>query len=503
VDYFQGQKSYVQNSGAAWSYSSKNDLTRFEVRSGDRWATDGAAPKERSEIAASQKLDFGKSYELSFGMMIEPGAKNTADWMTLVQIQSTFDKGEPGHSPAFALEMVGDKMRVVTRTSPSFLSINDVVTTRQYTDTSDVARGHWYNFSITVRLDPFGKGVLDVVRDGVRLVHYEGAFGFNDLVGSYLKAGVYRENSPETFAVDFKSMTVKEAPIGRPSPGPAPTPTPGSTLEALLSSGLDVSDHLQDLLVRNTDRIVGNTGANTLVGGDGADVLSGGAGKDILYGGAGKDTADFSDKANWLRIDLNGDKASTTLVDGVAEDQLYGIENVIGGSAADMITGDGAANQIFGGRGNDVLRGLGGNDVLDGGAGVDKLFGGDGDDLLNGGTGNDTLEGGAGADTLVGGTGADIFRFVSTSDSLPTAPDIILDYRPGDRLDLAAIDANLALAGDQAFTVVQAFTGAAGQLVVDEDGTKTLVMGDIDGDGVADFSIQVQGVVGSTAYWLL
>lgn len=203
------QKLYVQNSGNAWSYQNTGDVARFEVHAGDKWAQDGTQAKERSEVATSEKLAFGKEYDVSFSLMIEPGAKNTAEWMTLVQIQSTFDAGEAGHSPAFAIEMVGDRMRIVTRDSSQLLSTAaDTHYVRQYTDVADVSRGVWYDFKIHVTLDAFGGGALDVTRNGVNLVNYHGAVGFNDLVGSYLKLGVYRAAASETIAVNYRDVDV-------------------------------------------------------------------------------------------------------------------------------------------------------------------------------------------------------------------------------------------------------------------------------------------------------
>ena len=73
------------------------------------------------------------------------------------------------------------------------------------------------------------------------------------------------------------------------------------------------------------------------------------------------------------------------------------------------VLGNSAANVLTGGAGTDRLYGLAGNDTLTGGAGINVLDGGDGDDLLHSySTSNNTLLGGAGNDYLdVGGYGAD------------------------------------------------------------------------------------------------
>lgn len=72
-------------------------------------------------------------------------------------------------------------------------------------------------------------------------------------------------------------------------------------------------------------------------------------------------------------------------------------------------------------------------------------------------------------------------------------------------MDFSAIDANTLLPGDNAFTFLAtqgaAFTGARGQLrwlQEDPAGTandRTIVMGDINGDGVADFHVELTGLI--------
>jgi hypothetical protein len=198
----------VQNAGLPWNYSVRGDLARFEVRPGDSMPGDGKV-KERSEIATSQKMKPGRPYDITFSLMIEPGPKNTAGWMTLAQIQSTPDPGEAGHSPPFAIEMVGERMRIITRDDPGAVAGRETTTyTDHYTDTQDIKRGHWYRFHIRAQFDSPGNGLLQVTRDGDMLVHYRGAMGFNDLVGPYWKEGVYRESSREPFAANYKGLKI-------------------------------------------------------------------------------------------------------------------------------------------------------------------------------------------------------------------------------------------------------------------------------------------------------
>jgi Ca2+-binding RTX toxin-like protein len=185
---------------------------------------------------------------------------------------------------------------------------------------------------------------------------------------------------------------------------------------------------------------------------------------------------------------------STPRVDGVhTDDIIYGDanNNTIDGTAGD--------DTIYGSYGNDQLRGGDGNDSVQGGGGNDFVGGGRGNDTLMGGAGNDVLHGGVGADKLIGGNGADIYQFTSVTDS----PDIkieedqvIFNNHQGDKIDLSAIDADTSTITDDAFHLVRAFTGHAGELVKVATNVGFLVEGDVNGDGNADFAISVHTTTG-------
>ncbi|NBW75005.1 MAG: hypothetical protein EBR34_04320 [Sphingomonadaceae bacterium] len=150
-------------------------------------------------------------------------------------------------------------------------------------------------------------------------------------------------------------------------------------------------------------------------------------------------------------------------------------------------TGNAMANDIKSGAGIQVLSGLGGNDTLNAGAGADTIYGGDGNDSITGGSGNDKLFGGAGKDV-----------FVFRQDSV-TANDFdeIFDFvSRQDKIDLRAIDANINTARNDSFTAIWGaeFSKKAGELQIKAYADGTLISGDVNGDGVADFSIMVHGI---------
>lgn len=127
-----------------------------------------------------------------------------------------------------------------------------------------------------------------------------------------------------------------------------------------------------------------------------------------------------------------------------------------------------------------------------------------GDDTVKGGHLSDTLGGGLGADRIIGGLGqdvlygqgdADTFVFLNAGDSRRGAADVIKDLEAADHIDLSHIDANANVDGRQHFVKVSAFTGAAGQLTVSYDAghNQTVVLGDTDGDGKAEFELRIDG----------
>lgn len=194
-------------------------------------------------------------------------------------------------------------------------------------------------------------------------------------------------------------------------------------------------------------------------------------GKDkLIWDGGGKDMITAAKASKAVTIDLDdgswnhvGPKAALFLNDQQGKQVYLGnftmIENLTGSRFGDDLSGNELANRI---------------------AGRD---------------GNDTIEGGLGRDWLQGGGGADDFVLTRLKDSTvaKSGRDFIDDFshRQGDDIHLKSIDANVNVAGNQGFTFIggRAFSGTAGELRFQDSGRNTLVTGDVDGDGDADFAI--------------
>ena len=113
------------------------------------------------------------------------------------------------------------------------------------------------------------------------------------------------------------------------------------------------------------------------------------------------------------------------------------------------------------------------------GSGNDTLFGNDVGNVLDGGRGNDVFTGNGGADTFT-------FNDIGGSDR-------ITDFARGaDKIDLRGIDA-IAGGSNDAFNFIgdSAFTNHAGELRTFVQSGSNFLAGDVNGDGVADFLINL------------
>jgi Ca2+-binding RTX toxin-like protein len=272
----------------------------------------------------------------------------------------------------------------------------------------------------------------------------------------------------------------------------------------------------QAVLADAADRLSGGGGSDILFGGGGNDRLDGGPGRDRMIGGTGNDAYfidnpfDRAVESNAADVDRVVSKVSHTLAANVENLVLSGASGItgVGNGLDNVITGNAAANRIDGAGANDWLLGAAGNDSLLGGIGNDRLYGQSGDDIGRGGSGNDIIDGGTGKDILSGGPGADVFLFRRTNDTsvVGANADLIIDFsRPaGDTLHLAVIDANEAVAGNQAFTFIgpAAFTGPA-QIRAVHGGGETRILLNTDRDSAFEALVRISGSETVSSDWFV
>lgn len=314
---------------------------------------------------------------------------------------------------------------------------------------------------------------------------------------------------------------------GTPTTPTQPTTPTTPTKEFIGTSGNDILPHTGQ----------SNGGNETFKGLGGSDVLNGGAGADVLDGGNGNDTASYAGSGA-VNVNLATKAASGGQAAG---DKIVGIENLTGSSYNDVLTGgNNGSNVLHGGAGADKLDGGAGADVLDGGSdndtasyaasggvnvnlatgaasggyatgdkfiSIENLTGSSYNDVLTGNSGSNVLQGGAGKDIMTGGASSDTFAFKALTEMGSGANrDVITDFQKGvDKIDFSAIDANGSAQGDGSFHFLAqenaSFDHKAGALTFhyeDKAGSAsdaTIIQGDLNGDGVQDFQVQLKGLV--------
>lgn len=318
----------------------------------------------------------------------------------------------------------------------------------------------------------------------------------------------------------------------------------GSNYQNDRITGADLADWMQGNA--GNDTLNGNGGTDSLYGGDGNDVLNGGTGNDILDGGSGNDVYYVSDLNDQV-IDSGG---IDTVYCTAAEYRLAaGIETLVfEGAGSFLAIGNSSNNVITGSINSDTLNGSGGNDTMTGGqgndvyvissdldvvveaeaGGIDRIIRGNGDlslfnyvnienatlsglrdlDLtgnnarnrLFGNEGDNVIFGAQGADVLYGRGGADVFLFKNIQESNISNQDRIMDFvQDVDLIDLHFIDAKTTINRNNSFIFIDtnefgANGGAsAGELRYEYRGGFTIVEGDINGDGIVDLSIALNG----------
>ncbi len=384
---------------------------------------------------------------------------------------------------------------------------------------------------------------------GLNASDTESFFGIVDQNGNP-KAAYYEfmelgQQQIALYGHDLTSGSTTEPPV-IPEP-----PAPDGTIHGTESDNTLNGTSGNDLMYGHggNDALNGGAGNDTIHGGWGNDTINGGAGNDILYGEGGNDIFVFAQSNNGFDViaDFNtGDKIDLRSIDanmnvagiqaftfigsawltgpgqiGVyhstnethvqiqvsqnsADDIRIKLTGVFALTASDFLLGAAqpvpptppadptihgteAANTLTGTAANDLMYGHGGNDILNGGAGTDTI---------HGGWGNDTINGDAGNDLLYGEGGNDIFVFAQSGNGV----DTIADFAAGDKIDLSTIDANMNVAGIQAFTFIGgAWLTGPGQIGVYHSTNETHVQIQVSQNSADDIYIKLAGNINLTA----
>ncbi|SIO34856.1 Polysaccharide lyase [Bradyrhizobium erythrophlei] len=246
-----GHTASVQNANDSWSLTEPDSNTlQFSVHSGDHWSTatwsdltnDNGA--ERSELSIDPNYAQGTQVNLGYQLTVQPGLANTASWLVLNQMHATTEG-----PPPFSVQMDGEHMEIALRYKTAGMS--SYTTVVAYRDPNPIQRGHAYDMNVQVNFDPNGNGYLNVWRDGVQIVKYQGAIG---MAGAtyYWKEGVYRAPAPETITASYSNLDITTGSAPPPTTPTAPTtpttPTVSPAVTQATASPGTGTEHVGDTI---------------------------------------------------------------------------------------------------------------------------------------------------------------------------------------------------------------------------------------------------------------
>ncbi len=231
--YVDGHPFRPRNANRSWSLTKLDGQTlRFELRSGDYWATDKAIrpanTPERSLLDGSDHLfQPGTRIQASYKIKVEPGPRSTATWFVIAQFHNADSYLGASTSPPFEIDLCadggsvkggGDHMTISVgwlTANPSSLNPPLYSTTAGrtgisydyvYRDPQPIVRGREYQMVIQA-LFHATNGHACVWRDGVQIVNYRGPLGFGCPV--YWGYGLYRApTTNDTQRVQYKDFVI-------------------------------------------------------------------------------------------------------------------------------------------------------------------------------------------------------------------------------------------------------------------------------------------------------
>lgn len=179
-----------------------------DPRDGTPTANERAEIYEHDGASSAVLQPFSTSLWFSGALRILTMDANTASYCILTQLTASPDASDAAASPPFAILLNADNsLTIETRTSTANPLVTNPAPTIHYSDAA-FPHGQRVRFVWNVVIDwnnP-GVGLLKVWRDGVQIVNYTGPIGYNDALGPYWKAGIYRATAADPFVVEWANL---------------------------------------------------------------------------------------------------------------------------------------------------------------------------------------------------------------------------------------------------------------------------------------------------------
>jgi Polysaccharide lyase len=145
----------------------------------------------RTEIRLPGSTDVGKEYWYGFSVLLPSPYPADTLGETVAQWHSIPDAGEDSQNPVLAVHIVDGKWKILSRwntTQPTIKSAQQDITI----DLGKHQTDQWTDWVVRVKWSYGNDGVLQVWKDGVRVVDRTGPNCFRDEKGPYFKMGIYK-----------------------------------------------------------------------------------------------------------------------------------------------------------------------------------------------------------------------------------------------------------------------------------------------------------------------
>ncbi len=180
-----GRNYFTESAGDLWSMwraiNASAPLWRFEVRQGD---ADNITGNERSELdgAASPSWPADTTVQISYAVLLEPGAPIQASWNVLGQYH--YDKA--AYPPAsIGIGLMNDFWSI-EKDGPTGM-------VRAWRSSERITRNAWYDFFIEQKISSSGRDdALMVWVNGTRVLNLSGTLFPHGRQPGYWKIGIYR-----------------------------------------------------------------------------------------------------------------------------------------------------------------------------------------------------------------------------------------------------------------------------------------------------------------------
>ncbi|QMU27659.1 polysaccharide lyase [Adhaeribacter radiodurans] len=176
-----------------YGFTSSNDFVRnganaarFEMRNGD-----GSV---RSEILLPAETESNRWYGTSLYLPSDSWESdyNAEGWDIISQWHAVEDAGEDARLPPLSLTVAKGRLSFVINWATEATNTNGSVSGKKVFDLGPVEKDKWLDMVYHINFSHESDGVLEVWKNGVKVVDYKGPNCYNDQVYPYFKAGIYK-----------------------------------------------------------------------------------------------------------------------------------------------------------------------------------------------------------------------------------------------------------------------------------------------------------------------